>query len=374
MNKITNKKYDYIIVGAGLYGAVFAYEAAKRGAKCMVLERRNHIGGNCYTENIKGINVHKYGPHIFHTSNKEVWDFVNQFVSFNHYINTPVANFKGELYNLPFNMNTFYQLWGVRTPQEAKNKIEEQKKEFAHIVEPQNLEEQALVLGGKDIYQKLIKGYSEKQWGMKATEIPAFVIRRLPFRFRFDNNYFNDPYQGIPVNGYTELFTKLLENVEVKLNCDFFADKKNYLTMTDRLVYTGSIDSFFDYCYGKLDYRGLKFDHQLIENEENYQGNAVINFTDIDTPFTRIIEHKHFEFGIQPDTVITFEYPSAWQQGDEPFYPVNNQVNDKLYCQYKALTKESPHIIFGGRLAEYKYYDMDQIVEKALENFKSFSL
>ncbi len=362
-------KYDYIIVGAGLYGAVFAHEATKRGAKCLVLECRDHIGGNCYTENINGINVHKYGAHIFHTSNKKIWDYISSFAPFNHYINSPIANYNGELYNLPFNMNTFHQLWGVRTPQEARRKIEEQKKEFAHIAEPQNLEEQALVLGGKDVYEKLIKGYSEKQWGMKATDIPAFIIRRLPFRFRYDNNYFNDPYQGIPIGGYTALFSKLLNGIEIELNCDFLADKERYMAMADRIVYTGPIDAFYDFRFGALGYRSLMFEHRLIEGEENYQGNAVVNYTDFETPYTRIIEHKHFEFGAQPDTVITFEYPFAWQPGNEPYYPINNEENDALYNRYKALTKEHPNIIFGGRLAEYKYYDMDKTIENALAYF-----
>ena len=364
-------KYDYLIVGAGLYGAVFAHEATKRGDKCLVIERRNHIGGNAYTEDINSINVHKYGAHIFHTSNKKVWDYLNRFVAFNHYVNSPIANYKGELYNLPFNMNTFYQLWGVQTPEEAKTKIEEQKKEFAHITTPKNLEEQALVLGGKDIYEKLIKGYSEKQWGMKATDIPAFVIRRLPFRFTFNNNYFNDPYQGIPIGGYTRLFEKLLENVEVKLNTDFLENKAEFNDLANKTVYTGTIDAYFDFCFGELNYRGLKFDHQLLKKVENFQGNAVFNYTDASVPYTRIIEHKHFEFGTQPDTVISYEYPTEWQKETEPYYPVNDKINDALYARYKTLADQTPNVIFGGRLAEYKYYDMDKIVEKSLENFTS---
>lgn len=363
------KEYDYLIVGAGLYGAIYAHEATKRGFKCLVVEQRSHIGGNVFTETIKNINVHKYGAHIFHTSNKKVWDYLNQFVSFNHYVNSPVANYKGDLYNLPFNMNTFYQLWKVQTPAEAKAKIEEQKKAFSHITDPQNLEEQALVLGGKDVYEKLVKGYSEKQWGMKATDIPAFVIRRLPFRFRFDNNYFNDPYQGIPIGGYTPFFEKLLKNIEVRLNTNFLEHKNELLSIADKVVYTGPIDAYFNFCFGELDYRGLKFDHKTLENTEDFQGNAVFNYTDAETPYTRIIEHKHFEFGTQPDTIITYEYPATWQKGDEPYYPVNDDKNTELYNKYKALADQEPHILFGGRLAEYKYYDMDKVVEKVLENF-----
>ncbi|MDR1581837.1 MAG: UDP-galactopyranose mutase [Prevotellaceae bacterium] len=363
--------YDYLIVGAGLFGAVFAHEATKRGKRCLVIERRNHTGGNVYTENVNSVNVHKYGPHIFHTSNKKIWDYVNSFVKFNHFINAPIANYKGKLYNLPFNMHTFYQLWKVHTPSEAMAKIEEQKSEFAHITNPRNLEEQALVLGGKDIYEKLIKGYSEKQWGRKATEIPAFVIRRLPFRFTYDNNYFNDPYQGIPIGGYMQLFEKLLQNVEVRLNTDFLENKKTYLSLAGKIVYTGTIDTYYDYCFGKLAYRSLTFKHQLLAGISNYQGNAVFNYTDISTPYTRIIEHKHFEFGTQPDTVITYEYPRTWETGDEPYYPVNDAANNALYGQYAKLAGQEPKVIFGGRLAEYKYYDMDKVIERALSYFKN---
>ncbi|GAP73322.1 UDP-galactopyranose mutase [Candidatus Symbiothrix dinenymphae] len=359
-------KYDYIIVGAGFYGAVFAHEAGKRGYKCLVIDKRNHIGGNAYTEAVNGINVQQYGAHIFHTSNKMVWDYVNALVPFNHYVNSPIANYKGELYNLPFNMNTFYRLWKVRTPAEAKAKIEEQKKEFANITNPANLEEQALVLGGKDIYEKLIKGYSEKQWGVKATEIPAFVIHRLPFRFTYDNNYFNDPYQGIPIGGYTRLFDKLLEGIEVQLGQDFLLNRKEYLNKANKVVYTGSIDAYFDYCYGSLGYRSLRFDHQLLRGIANFQGNAVMNYTDAAVPYTRIIEHKHFEFGKQPDTVITYEYPAMWQQGDDPYYPINDAANTVLYEKYKLLAGQESNVIFGGRLAEYKYYDMDKVIERAL--------
>ncbi|MDR1878407.1 MAG: UDP-galactopyranose mutase [Bacteroidales bacterium] len=363
------RKYDYLVVGAGFFGAVFAHEAQKRGCKCLVVERRNHIGGNAFTDTIKDIHVHQYGAHIFHTANKKIWDYVSMFASFNHYVNAPIANYKGELYNLPFNMNTFYQLWKVKTPEEARAKIEEQKQKYAHIKEPRNLEEQALVLGGEDVYEKLIKGYSEKQWGMKATEIPAFVIRRLPFRFTFDNNYFNDPYQGIPTGGYTLLFEKLLEGIEVVLNSDFLKEKEYYLPLASKIVYTGAIDAYFDYCYGALCYRSLEFKHNQMENVDNYQGNAVINYTDVQTPYTRIIEHKHFEFGSQPDTVVTYEYPAAWDQNNEPYYPVNNLENNTLYQQYKLLADKEHNVIFGGRLAEYTYYDMDKVVASALRYF-----
>jgi UDP-galactopyranose mutase len=362
-------KYDYLIVGAGLFGSIFAHEATKRGNNCLVIERRNHIGGNVYTENINGVNVHRYGPHIFHTSNKKIWKYVNLFVEFNHFIYSPIANYNGVLYNLPFNMNTFYQLWKVHTPSEAKAKIETQKKLFVHITNPQNLEEQALVLGGMDIYKKLIKGYSEKQWGRKSTEIPAFVIRRLPFRFTYDNNYFNDPYQGIPQGGYTRLFEKLLQHIEVRLNTDFLENKEEYMSLADKIVYTGAIDSYYGYCFGKLAYRSLTFEHQLLAGTNNYQGNAVINYTDAATPYTRIIEHKHFEFGTQQDTVITREYPRNWDIGEEPYYPVNDHANDALYERYAALAQCEPKVIFGGRLAEYKYYDMDKVIERALNYF-----
>lgn len=364
------KKYDYLIVGAGLYGAIFAKEATKRGKNCLLVERRDHIGGNCYTENIGGIHVHKYGAHIFHTSDKQVWNYLNQYVPFNNYINSPLANYKGKLYNLPFNMNTFYQLWNVRTPEEAKAKIEEQKEEYSHIKNPKNLEEQALVLGGKDVYETLIRGYSEKQWGMRATEIPAFVIRRLPFRFIFDNNYFNDRYQGIPEGGYTALFEKLLEGIDVRLNVDFLKDREPYLEIAERVVYTGPVDAYYGYCFGALNYRSLRFEHQLLKGTDNYQGNAVVNYTDEETPYTRIIEHKHFEFGTQSDTVITFEYPENWKAGDEPYYPVNDDGNNVLYQKYKNLADQEHQVIFGGRLAEYEYYDMDKVVYNVLEKLK----
>lgn len=358
-------KYDYLIVGAGLFGAVFAHEATKRGKRCLVIDKRTHIAGNIYTENIEGINVHKYGAHIFHTSNKEIWDYVNSFVEFNRFTNSPVANYKGKLYNLPFNMNTFYQLWGVKTPEEAKTKIEEQRAAYAHITEPQNLEEQALVLGGKDIYETLIKGYTEKQWGRPATEIPAFIIRRLPFRFTFDNNYFNDTYQGIPIGGYTKLVDKLLTGIEVRKNVNYFEHKVDLDKLASKIVYTGKIDEFFNFQFGKLEYRSLHFENELLDTP-NYQGNAVINYTEREVPYTRIIEHKHFEFGTQEKTYITREYPHEFSKDNEPYYPVNDQKNQEIFAKYQAMTSKFPHVIFGGRLAEYKYYDMHQIIEQAL--------
>ncbi|MRM84612.1 UDP-galactopyranose mutase [Riemerella anatipestifer] len=361
-----SKQYDYLIVGSGLFGAVFACEMTKKGKKCLVIERREHIAGNIYTENIEGINVHKYGAHIFHTSNKEVWDYVNSFVEFNRYTNSPIANYKGNLYNLPFNMNTFYQLWGVKTPAEARAKIEEQRAEYKHIVEPKNLEEQALVLGGKDLYEKLIKGYTEKQWGRPATEIPAFIIRRLPFRFTFDNNYFNDTYQGVPNGGYTLLVEKMLEGIEVRLNTDYFKNREHWDSIAETVVYTGKIDEFFDFQYGALDYRSLRFETEILD-EANYQGNAVVNYTEREIPFTRIIEHKHFEFGAQPKTIITREYPQDMAEGEEAYYPINDEKNQAVYQKYKTLADGCKNVIFGGRLAEYKYYDMHQVVAKALE-------
>lgn len=364
------EKYDYLIVGSGLFGAVFAREMTKKGKKCLVIERRNHIGGNIYTEVQEGINVHKYGAHIFHTSNKEVWDYVNSFVEFNRYTNSPIANHEGNLYNLPFNMNTFYQLWGVKTPAEAQAKIEEQKKEYAHITEPKNLEEQALVLGGKDIYEKLIKGYTEKQWGRPATEIPAFIIRRLPFRFTFDNNYFNDTYQGIPNGGYTLLIERILEGIDVKLNADYLKDRQHWDAVADTVVYTGKIDEFFDCCYGSLDYRSLRFETEVLDMP-NYQGNAVVNYTEKEIPYTRIIEHKHFEFGTQPKTIITREYPQDISDDNEAYYPINDAKNQEIYAKYKQKADGLDNVIFGGRLAEYKYYDMHQVVEKALTTVKT---
>ena len=361
-------KYDYLIVGAGPFGAVFAYEAKKRGKRVLVIDKRSHTGGNMYCEKVEGINVHKYGAHIFHTSNKEVWDYVNQFCTFNNYINSPIASYKGEIYNLPFNMNTFNKLWGVVTPQEAKEKIENQVKE-SNITEPKNLEEQAISLVGKDIYEKLIKGYTEKQWGRQCTELPAFIIKRLPVRYTYDNNYFNDKYQGIPEGGYNVIFDKLLEGIDVELNVDFFDKKGELLQKADKIVFTGMIDQYFDYQYGVLEYRSLRFEHETLD-EENHQGNAVVNYNEREVPYTRIIEHKHFEFGKQPKTVITREYPAEWKQGDEPYYPVNNQKNAEIFKKYQELAQKEENVIFGGRLADYKYYDMHNVMERALEVVK----
>lgn len=360
------KQYDYLIVGAGLFGSVFAQQMTKKGKKCLVIERRDHIAGNVYTEKQEGIQVHKYGAHIFHTSDKKVWDYVNSFVEFNRYTNSPIANYKGKLYNLPFNMNTFYQLWGVKTPEEAQKKIEEQKAEFSYIKEPRNLEEQALILGGKDIYEKLIKGYTEKQWGRSAKEIPAFIIKRLPFRFTFDNNYFNDNYQGIPIGGYTLLVEKLLKGIEYRLGVNYLEDKEYWNSIANTIVYTGKIDDFFNNCFGRLDYRSLRFENEILDTP-NYQGNAVVNYTEREIPYTRIIEHKHFEFGTQPKTIITKEYPLDISESNEAYYPINDERNQKIYQQYENLAKSEINIIFGGRLAEYKYYDMHQVIERALK-------
>lgn len=362
-------KYDYLIVGAGLFGSIFAYEANKRGKKCLVIDKRNHIGGNIYCENIEGINVHKYGAHIFHTSNKEVWDYVNGFVEFNRYTNCPVANYKGELFNLPFNMNTFHQLWKVKTPKEALAKIEEQVKE-SNITQPKNLEEQAIKLVGKDIYEKLIKGYTEKQWGKRATELPSFIIKRLPVRLTFDNNYFNDSYQGIPIGGYNKIIEKMLEDIEVRVDTDFFENRKELEQISEKIVFTGMIDQFYDYQFGTLEYRSLRFENEIL-NEENYQGNAVINYTEYEIPYTRIIEHKHFEYGGQEKTVITREYPATWKKGDEPYYPINDDKNNEIYAKYKDLANKEQNIIFGGRLAQYKYYDMHHVIEEALKCVKT---
>lgn len=360
------KKYDYLIVGAGLFGSVFACESKRRGKKCLVVDKRNHIGGNIYTENIEGITVHRYGAHIFHTSNEQVWNYLNSFVRFNRFTNSPLANYKGELYNLPFNMNTFYQLWGVKTPEEARKKIEEQRALYRHIKEPKNLEEQALVLGGKDIYEKLIKGYTEKQWGRAGTQIPAFVIKRLPFRFTFDNNYFNDLYQGIPIGGYSRLVEKLLDGIEVRTNMNYFDQKAEFDQCAEMIVYTGKIDEFFEYRFGQLEYRSLHFENKLLD-VPNFQGNAVVNYTDRETPYTRILEHKHFEFGTQEKTYITWEYPHEFSKDNEPYYPVNDEKNQKLLSQYQVLSNQRENVIFAGRLAEYKYYDMHQVVEEALK-------
>lgn len=371
--------YDYLIVGTGLFGAVFAYKAKQQGKKCLVIDRRPHLGGNIYCEKMEGINVHKYGAHIFHTSNKTVWEFVNSIVEFNRYTNSPVANYKGKLYNLPFNMNTFYQMWGVTTPAEATAKIEEQKAEAVArmkeqgVTEPRNLEEQAQLLIGKDIYEALIKGYTEKQWGRKCTELPAFIIKRLPVRLVFDNNYFNDKYQGIPIGGYNVLIERLLEGVETRLNCDFFANREELSAMADKIVFTGAIDEFYHYQFGKLEYRTVNFETEVLDMP-NYQGNAVVNYTEKEVPYTRVIEHKHFEmFGADietcPKTVISKEYSSEWTEGSEPYYPVNDEKNNSLYLKYKELADKETNVIFGGRLAEYKYYDMHHIVEKALNYF-----
>lgn len=370
-------KYDYLIVGSGLFGATFAYLAKKAGKKCLVIDKRPHLGGNVYCKKVEGINVHQYGAHIFHTSNKKVWDFVNSIVEFNRYTNCPVANYKGKLYNLPFNMNTFYQMWGVLTPEEAKAKIEEQKKEALAALngrEPQNLEEQALCLVGKDIFEKLIKEYTEKQWGRKCTELPAFIIKRLPVRLVFDNNYFNDKYQGIPVGGYNQLIDGLLEGIECKTNIDFFhSEYKDWKKYADKLVYTGAIDEYFGYSLGKLDWRTVSFKTR-IENTPNYQGNAVVNYTSHEVPYTRVIEHKHFEmFGQDvyncPKTVVSEEYSTEYKDGMEPYYPVNDERNNLLAEQYRQLAEKEADVIFGGRLAQYKYYDMAPVIEQALSLF-----
>lgn len=359
------KKYNYLIVGTGLFGATFAHEANKRGKKCLVIDKRDHIGGNIYCKKIENINVHQYGAHIFHTSNKKIWDYVNSFVEFNRYTNSPIANYKGEIYNLPFNMNTFNKLWGVVTPEEAKAKIEEQRL-ASGIVEPKNLEEQAISLVGTDIYIKLIKGYTEKQWGRSATELPSFIIKRLPVRFTYDNNYFNDKYQGIPEGGYNIIIEKMLEGVDVSLSTDFFKNRDKLISLAEKVVFTGMIDEFYNYELGTLEYRSLKFEHEILECE-NYQGVAVVNYTEREVPYTRLIEHKHFEYGTQDKTVITREYPSDWEIGNEPYYPVNDNKNNELFEKYKKLSSKEKNVIFGGRLGNYKYYDMHQVIETALE-------
>lgn len=357
--------YDYLVVGAGLYGAVFAHEAKQRGKSCLVVEKRDHIAGNIYCKNIENINVHVYGAHIFHTSDKFIWDYINKFAEFNNYINSPIAKYKNELYNLPFNMNTFSKMWGISTPQEAKEIIASQIADL-NITEPENLEEQALSLVGRDVYEKLIKGYTEKQWGRDCRELPAFIIKRLPLRFIYDNNYFNDRYQGIPVGGYTRIVEKLLDGIEVRLNTDYLLNKEELDLLADKVVYTGMIDRYYDYRLGVLEYRSVRFETELIETD-NFQGNAVVNYTEREVPYTRIIEHKHFEFGKQPVTVISREYSSEWKKGDEPYYPVNNEKNDALYQKYKELADREERVIFGGRLGSYKYYDMDKVIKAALE-------
>ncbi|MEG0308128.1 MAG: UDP-galactopyranose mutase [Clostridium sp.] len=362
------KKYDYLIVGAGLYGAVFAHEATKKGKQCLVIDRRDHNGGNVYCESKEGINIHKYGAHIFHTSDEEVWSYVNSMVEFNRFTNSPIANYKGELYNLPFNMNTFNKLWGVITPAEAKAKIQEQRA-VLNGKSPENLEEQAISLVGTDIYEKLIKGYTEKQWGRRCEELPAFIIKRLPVRYTYDNNYFNDKYQGIPVGGYNKLIESLLEGSDVRLATDFFCNREELVEEADKVVFTGMIDEFYDYKFGVLEYRSLRFETELIE-EENYQGNAVVNYTDTETTYTRIIEHKHFEFGTGENTFITKEYPKEWEKGDEPYYPVLDDKNIRNYEKYRELADKEANIIFGGRLGEYKYYDMHNVIKAALDKVK----
>lgn len=366
---LPSKKYDLLIVGSGLFGAVFAHEATKLGKKCLVIDKREHIGGNIYCEEIEGINVHKYGAHIFHTNDKKIWDYVNQFATFNNYINSPISISKGKLFNLPFNMNTFNQLWGCITPDEAKEKINNQIKKYG-VENPKNLEEQAISLIGKDIYETLIKEYTEKQWGRKASELPAFIIKRLPIRFTFDNNYFNDKYQGIPIGGYNKIINGLLKDVEIHLNTNFFEKRYYFESLATDIVYTGKIDEFFNYEYGQLEYRSLRFENEIID-KENFQGNAVVNYNDIDVPYTRIIEHKHFEFGTQKKTIITKEYPENWNSEKEAFYPINNAENQFIYEKYKKKADKTK-VIFGGRLAEYKYYDMHQIIASALTNFNRY--
>ncbi|MBQ8790624.1 MAG: UDP-galactopyranose mutase [Ruminiclostridium sp.] len=360
-------KYDYLIVGAGLYGAVFAYEAMKNGKTCLVIDKRDHIAGNIYTENRSGINVHVYGAHIFHTSDKFVWNYIQRFAEFNRYTNSPVARYKNELYNLPFNMNTFSKMWGIATPDEAMAIINEQKAEIKG--EPKNLEEQAISLVGRDIYEKLVKCYTEKQWGRDCKELPAFIIKRLPVRMTYDNNYFNDSYQGIPMGGYTQIIERMLEGAEVRLGIDYLQNKESLNALADKVVYTGAVDAYFDFCYGNLEYRSVRFETEELETS-NYQGNAVVNYTDGDTPFTRIIEHKHFEYGTQPTTIISREYSAEWKPGDEPYYPVNDEKNGSLYAKYKELAEKEEGVIFGGRLGEYKYYDMDKVIVAALETVK----
>lgn len=357
------KKYDYILVGSGLYSGVFAWFAKQKGKKCLVLEKRDHIGGNVYCENTEGIHVHKYGAHIFHTSNKEVWQFVNSLAEFNRYTNSPVANYKGEMYNMPFNMNTFSKMWNISIPAEAKKIIEEQKKEITG--EPKNLEEQAISLVGREIYEKLVKGYTEKQWGRDCTALPAFIIKRLPVRYTYDNNYFNDLYQGIPIGGYNVIIDRLFEGCDIETGVDYLEKKEYYDSLGEKIVYTGTIDAYYKYQFGKLEYRSLRFESEVLD-EENHQGVAVVNYTDRETPYTRIIEHKHFEFGTQPKTVITREYPVTWQEGMEPYYPVNDEKNQALYQKYAKLAEKEEHVIFGGRLGEYKYYDMDKVIASAM--------
>ena len=360
--------YNYLIVGAGLYGAVFAHEAKKSGKTCLVIEKRDHIGGNVYCEDIEGIHVHRYGAHIFHTSNKETWEYVNQFAEFNNYVNSPIARYKDEIYNMPFNMNTFSKMWNIATPEEAEAEIEKQRKEVNG--EPKNLEEQAISLVGRDIYEKLVKGYTEKQWGRDCKELPAFIIKRLPVRFTYNNNYFNDRFQGIPMGGYTAMVEKMLDGIEVKTGVDYLEDKEKWDGMAEKVIYTGPIDAYFSYQYGPLEYRSVRFETEILD-KKNYQGNAVVNYTEREIPYTRIIEHKHFEFGEQPKTVISREYPSEWKPGDEPYYPINNEKNNTLFEKYQQLAMKQENVIFGGRLGEYKYYDMDKVIESALSKVRT---
>jgi UDP-galactopyranose mutase len=362
------KKYDYVIVGSGLFGSVFAHQAGLKNKKCLVVEKRSHTGGNVYCKNVEGINVHEYGAHIFHTNDKEVWQYVNEFAEFNNYVNSPIANYKGELYNMPFNMNTFYRMWGVTTPEEAKRKIAEEIAAYEHI-EPQNLEEQALKLVGKDIYFKLIKGYTEKQGGRKATDLPAFIIKRVPLRLTFNNNYFNARYQGIPIGGFNILIDKLLEKADIEFHVNFNENKEKYEALADKIIYTGMIDEYFSYCFGRLEYRSLRFESDLLDIPD-YQGNAVVNYTDSETPYTRIVEHKHFEFGQQAKTVVTREFPQTWDTKKEAYYPINDEKNNQLFLQYQLKAISLPNVFFGGRLADYAYYDMDQTIRKALDTFK----
>ena len=366
--EVNMSTYDYLVVGAGPFGSVFAHEAHKRGKKVLVIDRRNHIAGNMYCENKDGINIHVYGAHIFHTSSQEVWDYVNQFATFNNYVNSPVANYKGEMYNLPFNMNTFSKMWGISTPEEAKKIIEKQKASITDT--PKNLEEQAISLVGKDIYEKLIKGYTEKQWGRPCTEIPSFIIKRLPVRYTYDNNYFNDRYQGIPEGGYTKLIEHMLEGIEVRLGVDFIKNREELVALADKIIYTGPIDEYYNYEFGQLEYRGLRFETEKIETD-NYQGVAVVNYTEVEIPYTRVIEHKHFEFGKQPVSYVTKEYPADWKLGEEAYYPINNEVNQDLYAKYALKAKAEKSVIFGGRLAEYVYYDMDKVIASALKLVKN---
>ncbi len=364
---MSGKQYDYLVVGAGFYGSVFAHEASCAGKKCMVIDKRSHIGGNCFTHNVADINVHEYGAHIFFTRQLDIWQYINKFSEFNHYVNSPIAMYKDEMFNLPFNMNTFRQLWGVKTPAETRKIIDQQTASYRNMDTISNLEQQSLSLVGRDIYEKLIKEYSEKQWGKPADQLPAFLIKRLPLRLTYNNNYYDVPYQGIPVGGYTKIFEKLLKNSEVRLNTDFMNDRENLSVIAEKIIFTGPIDEYFEYCYGALDYRSLRFEHKMLNGIDNYQGNAVVNYTSHKVPYTRTIEHKHFEFGEQPDTVISYEYPQSYETGTTPYYPVNDEKNDKLYKKYSKLAENEKNVVFGGRLGEFSYYNMDQSIASALK-------